>query len=209
MSFTKQYLALGLWKALRQTFGQPIHGCLFHWTQAVWRKVQAVGLTRVFRHCERSKKMIKRLMALPMLPEEHISAAFSRLKDKAPENLSELVEYIELTWVNSRNWAPPTWCQYMRPIRTNNNVEGWHRRFNHRTFANGPPSLYKLVAELNRESRLVHINAKLVSTKKLKKKLKKSSYATQSKLFKYWNMYEEGQCTTSKLLKLCSHLTHI
>jgi hypothetical protein len=32
-----------LWKALREVFqGAEIHGCCFHWSQAVWRKVQVI-----------------------------------------------------------------------------------------------------------------------------------------------------------------------
>lgn len=34
-----------LWKALKDRFpGTPIQGCVFHWTQAVFRKVQEHGL---------------------------------------------------------------------------------------------------------------------------------------------------------------------
>lgn len=33
-----------LWKALKDRFpGTPIQGCVFHWTQAVFRKVQDHG----------------------------------------------------------------------------------------------------------------------------------------------------------------------
>lgn len=35
----------GLWQALRSVFDSPvIQGCAFHWGQAVWRKVQDLGL---------------------------------------------------------------------------------------------------------------------------------------------------------------------
>ena len=35
----------GLWRSLQSIFTIPeIHGCAFHWGQAVWRKVQEFGL---------------------------------------------------------------------------------------------------------------------------------------------------------------------
>jgi len=35
-----------MWKALAHVFPDlPVKGCVFHLTQAVWRKIQEVGLT--------------------------------------------------------------------------------------------------------------------------------------------------------------------
>lgn len=36
---------IGLWQGIRSAFEEPqIHGCAFHFGQAVWRKVQEKGL---------------------------------------------------------------------------------------------------------------------------------------------------------------------
>lgn len=36
---------VGIWQALRSVFDDPeIHGCAFHFGQALWRKVQEKGL---------------------------------------------------------------------------------------------------------------------------------------------------------------------
>lgn len=35
----------GLWRGAKSVFGEMrIHGCAFHWGQAVWRHVQELGL---------------------------------------------------------------------------------------------------------------------------------------------------------------------
>ncbi|KAH3731052.1 hypothetical protein DPMN_057057 [Dreissena polymorpha] len=39
-----------MWKALRYVFGEDakIHGCAFHWGQAVWRQVQVYNFSMCF-----------------------------------------------------------------------------------------------------------------------------------------------------------------
>ena len=40
----------GMLKAIERVFpDSEVKGCLFHFTQAVWRKVQAVGLSQAYR----------------------------------------------------------------------------------------------------------------------------------------------------------------
>ena len=35
----------GIWQGFRLVVDEPeIHGCVFHWNQAVWRQVQQLGL---------------------------------------------------------------------------------------------------------------------------------------------------------------------
>lgn len=40
-----------------------LHGCLFHWTQAVWRKVQEIGLGTAYKNDDAVHKYIKKIMA--------------------------------------------------------------------------------------------------------------------------------------------------
>ncbi|XP_070568671.1 uncharacterized protein [Ptychodera flava] len=40
-----------IWRAAESVFpGVKIHGCSFHWSQALWRKVQELGLSPVYRY---------------------------------------------------------------------------------------------------------------------------------------------------------------
>ncbi|XP_077991062.1 uncharacterized protein LOC144445397 [Glandiceps talaboti] len=64
---------VGLWRAVSSTFpGTSIQGCCFHLTQAVWRKVQQLGLQVPFMENRATHNFIKQLMALPFHPAEHI-----------------------------------------------------------------------------------------------------------------------------------------
>ena len=122
-----------LWKSVPSVFPTvSIKGCVFHWTQAIWRKIQALGLAPTYRDCKGSHAYMRKIMALPFLPHEHITVAFQQLKDLATTPLlRKLIAYVEETWIRSTTWPPKVWSIFGRSIRTNNEVEGWHRRLNH------------------------------------------------------------------------------
>ena len=42
-----------------------VHGCSFHWTQAVWRKIQGLGLAVVYHQKDSTYKFCRKLMVLP------------------------------------------------------------------------------------------------------------------------------------------------
>lgn len=72
------------WSALKEVYPTvKLMGCVYHWKQAVWRKVQEVGLQKSY--CERGDvyKLLSKLMALPYLPHEHIAEIFTYLRGKA------------------------------------------------------------------------------------------------------------------------------
>jgi hypothetical protein len=122
-----------LWLAVANVFSSAsIQGCVFHWTQAIWRKVQGLGLSTAFHKDDATHKYIKRLMALPFLPHEHIAQMFEQLRALATTPvLQALVNYINDTWINSTVWSPQNWSVFRKSVRTNNDVEGWHHRLNH------------------------------------------------------------------------------
>ncbi|KAH3830100.1 hypothetical protein DPMN_103338 [Dreissena polymorpha] len=51
------------WKAIRYVFGEDakIHGCAFHWGQAVWRHVQAKGLATEYSSKRETYAYIRKL----------------------------------------------------------------------------------------------------------------------------------------------------
>jgi hypothetical protein len=76
-------LEAAIWVALRDTYpGIQLHGCSFHWSQAVWQKEQELGLGLAYKG-EGANKYLRRLMTLPYLPEEHIGEMFNSLKRHA------------------------------------------------------------------------------------------------------------------------------
>ena len=144
-------------------------------------------------------------MALPFLPEADITPMFQGLSDSATTTtLRELAKYVTDTWVTSTMWPPSCWSVYMLPIRTNNDIEGWHHSLNRRANNRVHLPFYLLVELLHQEARLVSIQIQLVSDGKLSR-IQRSKYRLlQWKIFKYWEGYNSSEITARRLLKLCS-----
>ena len=197
-----------LWNMFRDLLPSvSLKGCLFHWTQALWRKVQELGLEPPYRNDSRTYKYIRKLMALPFLPAARILPEFQRLKDGArTASLEALVQYVENNWISSTVWPPAAWSVYMLPIRTNNDVEGWHNSLNRRANNRVHLPFYLLVELLHQEARLVSIQIKLVSDGKLSRIQRKKYRLLQSKIFKYWEDFNNDEITARRLLKRCSYL---
>jgi hypothetical protein len=153
----------------------------------------------LFRH-------VRKLLALPFLPAEHIPEAFASITGKFDDvRVRQLESYIEATWMKSSLWKVQDWCIYMQPVRTNNDTEGWHRRLNTRA-RRGELPFYLLISLLHEEALLVHLSAALVSDHRLCRYQRKSTKSTQARLFHVWTEYRAGTRSTSALLRACSRV---
>ncbi|XP_041350034.1 uncharacterized protein LOC121369182 isoform X2 [Gigantopelta aegis] len=116
----------GMWKGIREVYpGLPIKGCCFHWNQAVWRKVQELGLAQQYLNDDGTCKFIKKIFALPFLPAEHVEAAFDGLRRATQvPGLVTLLDYVDRTWMRSSVWSVDAWSVFNQCVRTNNDVEG-------------------------------------------------------------------------------------
>jgi len=89
-----------LWRSVRHVVGEAVDhkGCIFHWTQAVWHKVQDVGLASAYRERDAVHRYVRRLMTLPFLPADDIVPTFEQIKQRAQSSrLLKLVSYLLYT----------------------------------------------------------------------------------------------------------------
>ena len=107
-------------------------------------------------------------MALPFLPHKKIQSMFLVLRGQAQtEPLRDLAEYVKRQWIESTVFPPKDWSVYKQPIRTNNDIEGWHNALNRCAGGQSGLPLYLLIELLEREARLTSITIRLVSNEKL------------------------------------------
>ena len=124
------------------------------------------------------------------------------------EKFSHLLQYVQTNWLENVIWKPKFWSVYKQPVRTNNDVEGWHLRLNKRG-RDGCPPFYSLVQLLYKEAELIPIQATLLCQKKLKRSQKKMYKSIQQNLFNFWTEFEnrkngDNPMSSWKLLKLVS-----
>ena len=194
-----------IWRASQKIFENVENrGCTFHWSQAVWRIIQNVGLSSQHKDDNATHKLCRRLMALPLLPADHIRDVFSILRVHAnTSKLMEVFEYLSKTWIESTLWTPSTWSAYQIPVRTNNNVEGWHHRLNQKA-RKSHLGLYLLIRLLHDEAECVDLDVRLLSDCKLMKRVRRPYSKLQQQLRESWKEFEDGKMTAGQLLKACS-----
>ena len=61
---------------------------------------------------------VRKLMALPFLPEGEIRPMFEQLQAQAATDLlKQFAEYISETWINSITWPPSCWSVFQMTVR--------------------------------------------------------------------------------------------
>ncbi|CAG2229362.1 unnamed protein product [Mytilus edulis] len=186
-----------------------IKGCAFHWGQAVMRKVANLGLKTAYSADKAVNVFIKKVLALPYLPAGHILPAYRQLTvPPTSPLLHQLMAYINRAWLQCSVWSVAQWSVYQLSIRTNNDVEGWHRRFNGK--ANGKKlHFYKIVPALIKEAKTVSRQVRLVDEQSLARWQRTKYQRSQGRLFSLWEQLQDGTITTSFFLRAVGHMYDI
>lgn len=147
---------VGLINAIQDEFpNADAKGCLFHFSQAVWRHIQHLGLTQRYKADGEFKSVCRQLMALPFLPEGDVEQAYAFIEQTAIDNdiddIDDLFAYYQEQWMTG-TISIATWNCHGRDIRTNNAVEGFHHRFN-RVIGRNHPNTWILIERLQQEEK--------------------------------------------------------
>ena len=169
--------------------------------------MQGLGLQQSYAEDEGTYKYLRKLMALPFLPEVEIIPMFHQLERQATTTkLQSFVEYVCKTWIRGSTWPPSSWIVYKQAVRTNNDIEEWHNALNRRASGKSQLPFYLMINLLHKEARLTSLHIRLVSEMKVKRIQRKKYRLTQAQVFTLWQEYEDGERSALQLLQACSHL---
>lgn len=136
-------------QAFRRTFpGAEIKGCNFHFNQAIWRKVQALGLVDSYKEDVQIRQHIRMCAALAHLPQEFVDDGWLYIMQSSPDNeaIRKFNDYFVDQWLENDTFRDMWNCCGERH-RTTNTVEGWHSCLN-RKLGKSHPNIYELVTVL-------------------------------------------------------------
>ena len=149
---------LALINAIARVFpGVQHQGCLFHFAQAIFRKVQDLGYATDYRNNEHFRKNVRLFIALGMVPAAYKYTYFLQIPKQDPR-IAEISRYFYSTWFN--RYSPSVWDFFEKDRRTNNAVEAWHSRIK-RFFKIAHMSIYRFGTTLLQEAKKVDKNLKL------------------------------------------------
>jgi len=123
-----------------------LSGCWFHYTQAIYRKVQQLGLSEAISE-ESANFVIKKIMSLPLLPANKIMEGFEEIMmqaDSTGVDFFPLFGYINRFWM--RQIGEEQLSVNNSPERTNNTIESFHARL--KRFIGIHPNIYVFVHKL-------------------------------------------------------------
>ncbi|XP_065324842.1 uncharacterized protein LOC135931557 [Gordionus sp. m RMFG-2023] len=137
-----------------------VKGCFVHFTQAIWRKVQHLGLVKQYKEETAVYTIVRRMSVLPLCKREDIQVVCDSCVDLAandPLILSFLI-YMDTTWINSDAIFPhQIWTRYkIQGPRSNNHLEGYHHSLK-RMAKNAHPDIYSLIRVLKDNQRLTEL----------------------------------------------------
>ena len=169
--------------------------------------MQELGLQADYMNDRGTHAFIRKIMALPFLPVAEIRGMFTQLQSTASTpKLEQFTQYVGRTWITGKTWPPSSWSVFMKSIRTNNDIEGWHLGLNRRASGKSQLPLYLLITLLHREARLTSLQIRLVSERKLRRIQRKKYRDLQMRIFQLWDEFNAGSRSARKLLKACSYL---
>jgi hypothetical protein len=98
------------------------------------------------------------------------------------------------------------WSVFGRPIRTNNDVEGWHKRINSQAHSQQSINMYLLIDKLHKESVNVNLQIQFLLNGAVLRYQRAKYRKMQAIIFKAWQNLSDGEISAKHLLKLCSRL---
>ena len=202
----------GLIEAVHQQFPNVLHtGCHFHFTQAVWRKVQELGLSAQYCSPQYAEltKFIQLCMALAFISVSDVLSQFNlcvaALSDSDLALLTPFIAYFRKTWIDGV-FPIVMWNQYRHDYqhRSNNHVEAWHASL--QTKLPHKPNIFVLITALKLEHNCRQIEVRKVDAGENPPRRRPKYVRLEERRERMYTKFVSGQITVQELLHQARHL---
>ncbi|XP_025016251.1 uncharacterized protein LOC112538666 [Tetranychus urticae] len=187
-----------------------IHGCYFHFTQCLLRKLQNLGLKKQYEKNNEIKLLIKRCLALPLISLTDLDEVWyliTSLNTIEDDEIDEFIYYIQSTWIsNDSLFIREIWNHFGNfGTRTTNHLEGFHNKLNS-CFNHGSPNLFTLIDQLKKFEFDYRIDLSHVLDGKIVHKKNKKYMRLNDNYVKYHTQYVNNQVNLLEYLDLVARL---
>ena len=148
-----------------------LRGCLFHYAQAIWRKIQDLGLVVRYRDDPAFNRLVRRCFGLPFIPPNYIDEVWMEALEEVVNDdvVDNFKDYITQTWVDNivARFPNELWTHAdnigIHLPRTNNSLESWHGLLNRKLTA-AHPNVFRIVQLLQEEQKDTEQLVRLLET---------------------------------------------
>jgi hypothetical protein len=141
-------------------------------------------------------------MALAFVPVLLVRNTFGQLRTASDPSLVQLFDYFEDQWITRT--PVPMWNVYKMDLRTNNDLEGWHVRFN-AILSRHHPNLWQLIDALQQEHSATEVTINQVIAGNVVNRRNRRSENIQERINRITQRYDNGLATVNEYLTGVSH----
>ena len=153
----------------------------------IWRKSAVAKLPKSHLVLPTKKRCVRDTFWPTFRPHLAYRAQNSAYNNNiSDERVVQHLDCVQRTWLDSTVWPPSVWSAFKQPVRTNNDVEGWHARLNSRA-NHGRLNLYQLLYLLHEEAVLVNIGVHMLSDAGTSRLQRKKYTRLHSRLSTMWD----------------------
>lgn len=181
--------------------------CRFYYQ--LWQCCQKVTIIWHRNSAYACEAYIQRLSCLLILPPEQrrllLQVACCSKQGAANFKGDSLSRLKRATWLESTVWPPSTWSVFGCSVRSNNDVEGWHRRLNAKA-QHGQLNLYLLLSLLASEAAIVNVTVTAMKESAVVRYQRVSSRKTTARLHRVWDRLRSNERSVRQTLRAASHV---
>ena len=194
--------------AVQINFPTMLHkGCYYHFRQAIWRKIQALGLQQQYAEDASLREMICKTAAIAFVPLQFVRPAWDGIAQELDEEegLEGFKTYFHQTWMRG-SYQLVLWNYYTYDgPRTNNRLEGWHSRLK-RIVKKPHPNIYELIDVFRSEEAATNVTISQLTTGANPPPRKKKYTAIDSRVEKLKDRMHNGQVSINDYIAAIGHI---